>query len=385
MPYDLDKMRAELNKNITPILTNNDESAQNGEKLRFMREMDNIQRGQIRSKCLIPRSDGNGRKVISCDRPTTLCHIAQKTVLERISSNGKVINFSPKTVTKIAEASKEQGQPIWTELPWNIKNLQHMAEPTGSATTMHLACNECDSQTFQAIEHTAIQWPSWPLTTIIEERQQKEGEQILGNQMFLLAYRGLLQSVRQMIGLLEANQYGQCKDERMSDSRRKILEEQERRIRKAVARSIGQKSKYDRRLTEVAEMPMIHYITGIKPAFPIASADFTQNAAITIFPQSAWEHWLIISTELTHKWSLEPRIQRAIKDAQRTLQDRQISIGWTVQHITTDEPSTIVGSPQSYKLFGQEHSESANHIDRHIHKTVVANCYETYIGQLTPT
>ena len=261
----------------------------------------------------------------------------------------------------------------------------------GSASARHFACNSCDKRIFQVIEDKPIAWPDWPETLIVDDLQPDESQLTLSRQMFLLAYRCLLQFVSQVQGLIAANDYSGTNDHRISAGYREIIKTRQSINQAMLEKLRGLKSRYDGRLAGIATFPMTHHIVAVWPRFPMASTAFTDAhrwpMAITVYPEqkkrgaqpTEWQHWLVVSTESAHRDELESSIRAKVEAAYGTFKDVQSSMEWTVDHVTDTGSLSTYGRPKSYRLFCQNHPDAARRIERHTPDMVVAEYHERYL------
>ena len=294
--------------------------------------------------------------------------------------------------TRIARECQGPDGRLWHKLPWNIERLPPQPVSPGSASARHFACNSCDNRIFQDIEDKPINWPTWPEPLVIDDLESNASESFLSRQMFLLAYRCLLQHISQIQGLIAADDYAVNNNRRISAVYHRAL-----RTRRSINQAILQelhilKSRYDGRLTSVAMMPMIHHIVAVKPGFTLASTGFEgadyKPIATTVYPEPVnsgshskeWRHWLVISTEPAHAEQLQPSIRRKVEAAHRTINDVPSSIEWTVEHATGTGFMSTFGRPESYERFSNIHPGAARRIETHALNVYVTECYERALG-----
>ena len=398
MTYDIARMRAELNRHIAPFLDEGPIGELISESFGLMRESDMRLSGRLPSSCLIPRNDGNGRIVVNCGRATANSHAIQNKVLRSIASGTppRVLDYMDVDTPRIARECQGPDGRLWHKLPWNIERMSPQPVSPGSASARHFACNSCDNKIFQDIEDKAIDWPTWPETLVIDDLESNASELFLSRQMFLLAYRCLLQHISQIQGLIAAEDYAATNNRRISSIYHRAL-----RTRQSLSQDILQelhllKSRYDDRLTDVATMPMVHHIVAVEPGFTLASTGFDgtdyRPIATTVYPEPVksdphskeWHHWLVISAELAHVGQLEPSIRRKVEAAQKTVNDARSSIEWTVEHVIDTGCMSTFGNPESYDLFSRNHPRGARRIESHVPNIFVAECYERSLGYPYP-
>ena len=351
------------------------------ETYRTMREVDNRIRERTPSQCLIPRDDGNGLAVVDCVRDTQLSHTIQEAVLKRIAS-GKtpsVITFVPIDSQKLANAGKDKDGNLWGTLPWDLSSLRLEWEPIHTASTRHFSCNQCDSATFRPIEHSPIAWPDWPEPLFINELETAGQDQLFCHQMFLLAYRCLIKEICFARGSM-ASSLHRLENEDMEARDRTHTEALYRDQKTLLEQQLRHKSKYDRRLTGIASLPMIHHIVPVNPAFPMASLSapgldaphHLKFASITVYPehsatdQSAdgLQHWMAVSTEAQYAWSTRSWLDLATQLALETFVSPELSTRWTVSHIGLSSFESVFGQPDGYIDFRERQPEAAQAIER---------------------
>ena len=393
MSDEIARMRAELNQYISPFFGIGPGGARINESFGLMRESDLRLNGRLPSRCQIPRRDGNGGAVVDCGRSTANCHAIQDKVLKRIASGKppKVLDFMDIHTPRIARDSQGPTGKLWNKPPWNIERMPpHLVLP-GSASARHFACNSCDKRTFLDIEDKPIGWPDWPETLIVDDLQPDESQLTLSRQMYLLAYRCLLQFVSQVQGLIAANDYAGTNDHRISAGYREIIKTRQSTSQAMLEKLRGLKSRYDGRLAGIATLPMTHYIVAVNPGFPLASTAFTDAhlwpMAITVYPElkkrgakpTEWQHWLVVSAESAHRDELESSIKAKVEAAYGTCRDVQSSVEWTVDYVTDTGSLSTYGRPKSYKLFCQSHPDAERRIERHTPDMIVAEYHERYL------
>ena len=393
MSYEITRMRAELNQYVSPLVGIGPRGEGINESFGLMRASDTRLSGRLPSRCLIPRNDGNGGAVADCSRSTAKCHAIQDKVLKRISSGKppKVLDFMDIHTPRIARECQSPRGKLWQKMPWNIERMPPQPVSPSSASARHFACNSCDKRTFQDIEDKPIGWPACPEALIIDDLQPDESQLTLSHQMFLLAYRSLLQFISQVQGLTAANDYAGTNDHRISADYREIIKTRQSTNQAILEELLSLKSRYDGRLTGIATLPMIHHIVAVKPGFPLASTAFTGAhywpMAITVYPEpkkrdaksTEWQHWLVVSTESAHRDELESSIRAKIEDAHRTIEDVRSSTEWTADHVTDSGSLSTYGRPKSYKLFRQIHPDAARRVERHAPDMIVAEYHERYL------
>ena len=354
-----------------------------GETYRTMRDVDNRIRERTPSQCLIPRNDGNGRAVVDCTRDTQLSHTIQEAVLRRIAS-GKtpsVITFAPIDSQMLANAGKDEDGSLWGTLPWDLPSLPLKCEPVGTASTRHFSCNQCDSATFRQIEHTPIAWPEPPDLLVIDERETQGQDPLLCHQMFLLAYRCRIKEICFARGSM-ASTLHQLENEEMEARDRARTQGLYRYQKNLLERQLRHKTKYDRRLTGIAPLPMLHLIVPVNPAFPMASVSapgldapkYLKLASVTVYPerratdQSAdgFQHWMVVSTEAQYAWSMWSWLAVATQLAFDTFVSPEFSTSWTVAQIDFSGFESVFGQPDGYMDFRERQPDAAQDIERKI-------------------
>ena len=350
------------------------------ESYRTMREADNRIRERNPSQCLIPRDSGYGRASVDCRRDTQRSHTIQEAVLKGIASGNppSVITFMPIATELLANASKAGNGELWSTLPWDLDSLPLKREIVGTASTRHFSCNPCDSDTFRQIEHIPIAWPDWPECLVVDELQADDREPLLSHQLFLLAYRCLIKEVSLFRGLMELSLHRLGHEE--MDPQDWISTERNYQFHKwQLKKHLRQKTKFDRRLTKIAQCPMVHHIVPVKPAFPMASAnvagvdapDFLKYATVTIYPErypsdvptDELRHWMVVSAEAGHAWSMQSFLDGITRHALTTFESPELSVDWTVDHIGYSGFESVFGQPDGYMEFKELQPEAAQAIE----------------------
>lgn len=345
-----------------------------------MRDVDNRIRERTPSQCLIPRNDGNGRAVVDCTQHTQLSHTIQEPVLSRIAS-GKtpsVITFAPIDSQMLANAGKDEDGSLWGTLPWDLPSLPLKCEPVGTASTRHFSCNQCDSATFRQIEHTPIAWPDWPAVRVINELEPQGEDPLFCHQMFLLAYRCLIKEICFARGAI-ATTLHRLENEEMEAGDRARAEGFCRDQRALLDQHLRHKTKYDRRLTGIAPLPMLHHIVPVNPAFAMASVSapgldatkYLKFASVTVYPERGataqsvgLRHWMVVSTEAQYAWSTKSWLDTATWHALDSFNSPELSTGWTLFHIHNAGFESVFGQPDGYMDFRERHPEAAQAIER---------------------
>ena len=393
MSDEIARMRAELNRYVSPFFSIGPSGDRINESFGIMKASDMRLNGGLLSHCQIPRRNGNEGTVVDCGRSTVNCHAILDKVLKSIASGKppKVLDFMDIHTPRIARDSQGLKGKLWHKLPWNIERMSPQLVLPGLASARHFACNSCDKRTFQDIEDKPIGWPDWPETLIVDDLQADESQLTLSRQMFLLAYRCLLQLISQVQGLIVANDYAGSNDHRISTGYREIIKTRQSTNQAMLEKLRGLKSRYDGRLAGIATLPMTHHIVAVKPGFPLASTAFTGAhhwpMAITVYPEpkkrgaqsTEWQHWLVVSAESAHREELESSIRAKTDDAHRTLKGMRSSTDWTVDHVTDTGSLNTYGRPKSYKLFCQDYPDAARRIERHTPDMIVAEYHERYL------
>ena len=204
------------------------------------------------SKCLIPLTDGNGGTSMACKRDTANSHAIQEKVLQRIATdNGggqEVLDFMDINTARIAKECQGPNGELWHKKPWDIERLLPKFVPITTASARHFACNPCDNATFRLIEYKAIPWPPWPANAMVDDLIPDQTQSNFSDQLFLLAYRCLLQHISHFRGLIAADDYA-ANDQRISEAYRSILKARQHHNRQSLNKLTIMKTKYDRRLT----------------------------------------------------------------------------------------------------------------------------------------
>ena len=396
MPYDIAAMRTALQQQISPLYSDGTTGTHIRESFKRMRVSNDKLAERSASRCLIPRSDGNGNVLVACKRTTANSHAIQEKVLREIAQNNsgklEVLDFMDINAARIANECRGPNGEMWRHKPWDVIRLPPKPVPITTASARHFACNPCDNTTFRRIEDVAIPWPSWPATTTADDLKPDPTESNFSHQLFLLAYRCLLQHISHFRGLIAADDYA-INDQRIDDTYRHVLKTRHLLNREILGKLNNIKDKYDRRLTGKAKLPMVHHVVPVEPAFPIASTALTPAAnshiATTIYPArlelsndtTKLRHWMVISAESGHSWSLQPTIKALAEAAQRTICSSQESIDWTVKRITGQGSLSTYANPDSYPVFCDQHPTAAGQIEQDIPNTIVVEYYERHIGK----
>lgn len=130
-------------------------------------------------------------------------------------------------------------------------------------------------------------------------------------------------------------------NEEMDSRERTKTEELYRDQKMLLERRLRQKAKLDRRLTKTAQLPMIHHIMPVNPAFPMASVDspgldapeYLKFAYVTVYPErratdqspAEFRHWLVVSTEAGQAWSMQSWLDVATQLALDTFVSPELS------------------------------------------------------------
>lgn len=318
---------------------------------------------------------------MDCTWDTQLGHTIQEAVLRRIAS-GKtpsVITFAPIDSQMLANAGKDEDGGLWGTLPLELPSLPLKQEPISTASTRHFSCNQCDSVTFRQIEHTPIAWPDWPAVRVINELEHHGEDPLFCHQMFLLAYRCLIKEICFARGSM-ASTLHRLENEEMDQRERTRTEEFYRYQKALLDQHLRHKTKYDRLLTGIASLPMIHHIVPVNPAFPMASLSAQgldapkclKFAYVTVYPersateQSAdgFQHWMVVSTEAQYAWSMRPWLSLATQLASDTFVSPELSTKWTVAHIDFSGFESVFGQPDGYMDFSKRQPDAAQTIER---------------------
>lgn len=285
---------------------------------------------------------------------------------------------------------------MWHKKPWDIERLSPRLVTTRAASARHFACNKCDSITFATIENVAITWPPWRTPLSLDDLRPDPKYSGLSEQLFLLAYRCLLQRVSLFRGLIANDDYI-MHDQRTSDAYRKVLEERQPISRQNLRLLELLKTKFDRRLTGIANLPMAHWVTPVEPAFPIASTAFTplgnRYIATTVYPEkfqhpdgtTGFRHWAVLSIESCGVWASKSAIDARIAAVQETLRSAENSIDWTVKHIATEGSLSTYANPEAYGQFCQLYPSVGEQIERLIPDFIVVDLYERFLGRALHT
>ncbi len=396
MMYDISAMRAILQEQITPEYRSRATAGPIDESFKNMRASDDKLAGRSPFRCLIPQTNGENKAFTECNRATTSCHTIQKKALRIIADNEKgklvVLEFMNINTARIATQGQGANGVLWQEkMPWDIETICPITVPITIASARHFACNVCDNATFRPIEDMEIAWPSQPEIIVIEDTETLQNQIAFSNQLFLMAYRCLLQKFSQFRGLVAGNEFA-AKNQRISNVYRSTLEDWKPEIQHAHKKLSYWKRKYDRRLKDIAALPMKHWIVPVKPAFPMASTDLSPAAsghiATTVYPKERElpdgtikvQHWMVITTEVEHVRTLDPVAEAMAVAAFQTLMNDQASIEWTVRRVTEDGGLGTYANPRHYSMFRKQHPLASQRIERHIPDTVVVEHYERNIG-----
>ena len=230
---------------------------------------------------------------------------------------------------------------------------------------------------------------------MINEVDLHEGNSLLSRQMFLLAYRCLLQHISQIRGLLAATDYSLANDNQLDDHRRDILADRKVKLPRLLSKIETQKSKYDRRIAGVGEFPMVHYISAIRPAFPLASTSLVpvptpgllRHLAITVYPNPVsikdeaadWNHWMVVSIPSEHQWASQRYVKTKVERAKQTVTDFNQSVRWTTEYLAGDGFLSTYCRPESFHQFQNDYSNEADRILRTLSDDIVATSHDTYL------
>lgn len=396
MPYDIATMRVELQQYIAPLFAPGATGTGIGESFASMQASDGRLAEQTPASCLIPRDDGNGHAVVDCNLNTASSHAIQEKVLQRIATTNhgrqEVLDFMSIRTAPLAVECQGPGGEMWHKKPWDIERLPPRPVTTRSASARHFACNKCDSATFGPIENVAIAWPAWPTLLTLDDIRPDPKHSGLSEQLFLLAYRCLLQRVSQFRGLIANDDYI-ARDQTASDAFRRFVE-----VRQPISRENLRvlellKTKFDRRLTGIANLPMAHWVAPVEPAFPIASTAFTPVAnsyiATTVYPEqfqhpdgtTGFQHWMVLSIESGGVWASTPAIDAHIAAIQQTWRSTEKSIDWTVKHIATEGSLNTYADPEAYGQFCDRYPSVWEQIERQVPDSIVVDWYKRCFGR----
>ena len=400
MPYDIATMRAALQQYIAPLFAPGATGPDIGDSFASMRASDGRLAERTSASCLIPRDDGNGHAVVDCNLDTASSHAIQEKVLQHIATTNhgrqEVLDFMNIRTAPLAIECQGPNGEMWHKKPWDIERLPPQPVTTRTASARHFACNKCDSATFKPVEDDAITWPSWPTSLALDDMRPDPMHVGLSEQLFLLAYRCLLQRVSLFRGLIANDDYI-IHDQRTSDDYRKVLEARQPISRRNFHTLEVLKTKFDRRLTGIANLPMAHWVTPVEPAFPIASTAFTPVAnthiATTIYPETfehpdgttESRHWMVLSIDSGSVWASKSAISAHIAAVQQTFQNTQTSNDWTVNRIAAEGSLSTYANPEAYDQFRQRHPMFGEQIERQIPDEIVVELYERFIGRALHT
>ena len=332
---------------------------------------------------------------MDCKRATANSHAIQDKVLRLIAANNngthEVIDFMDINTARIATECQGPNGELWHRMPWDIESLPPRRTPTTTASARHFACNQCDNATFRPIEDEPIPWPSTHTAVTVDNTKSSQSHSYLSDPLFLLAYRCLLQHISHFRGLISADDYAAI-DQQTSDSYRTVLTTRKAVNQRILDKLTNLKTKYDRRLTGIALLPMTHRVVPVKPAFPFSSTAFTPagngHIASTVYPVQIkagdgtmdTRHWMVISVESASAWAVKSTTQALETAALNTLQAEQSSIDWTVERILTAGALSTYANPDAYTLFCQQHPDSSAWIERRVTDTIVVEYYQRLIG-----
>lgn len=394
MAYDITNMRTALQQQVSPRYSDGATGFLIEDSFKHMRVSNDTLAERSASQCLIPRNDGS--VLVQCTRPTANSHSIQEKVLQSIATDNRdrheVLDFMPIKASRIAkECQGPNGEP-WHKKPWDIDRLMPKPAPVKTASARHFACNICDNTTFRPIEDVTIPWPSWPSDASLDDLKLDQTQRNFSDQLFLFAYRCLLQHISYFRSLIAADGYAVDRKQ-IDENYRTVLRTRQALNRQTLGKLTNLKTKYDRRLVGLADLPMAHRILPVKPAFPIASTAFTPSGnshiSTTVYPEhthlpdgdTELRHWLVISIETGHQWALLQTVKALATAAKQTFDNRQSSIDWTVQRITTPGFLSTYANPESYSAFREGHPAAADRIERNIPDTIVIEYYERHLGK----
>ena len=395
MQYDIVRMRVALQKHLTPLFGEGASGEHIGKSFRSMRASNDRLAERLPASCSIPRNDGRGHAALDCSHRTANSHVIQEKVLQRIAATNRgrseVLDFMDINTAPIAKECQGPDGEMWYRKPWDIERFPPQLVGTRSASARHFACNPCDNATFKPIEDAAIAWPMWPTAAVIDDTQRDQAYGDLSEQLFLLADRCLLQRMSQIRGSITADLHT-ADTLPTTDHYQIVLKTRQPRSRGILTKLTHVKSRYDRRLVGISNLPMAHQVVPVGPAFQIASASFAPYGhgyiATTVYPEqhkrtdgtTEIRHWLVASVEAGHRWALDPKINTLATSARQSTQNSHSSVDWTVNHVTTEGSLNTYANPNSYSLFRAQHPVASDQIERSIPDTIVVECYERYIG-----
>ena len=395
MTYDIEKMRDELTRQVSPRLTDSPTGERIAESFRTIERYRALVTEAAPSNCLIPFKGENFRSILLCGGPAINSHVIQEKVLKRIATERKtsteVLDFLQSRFQSILEKSKGATGKLWEIKPWEIEPVPPQPLPIASASARRIACQPCDSKTFRAIENCHIPWPAWPNTTAIHERRSPLAQEEFSYQLFLFAYRALLNTVSQFRGLIRSQEHRSGNEGNTSKRVQHFINTRQRWNNRVLGALTDTKAKYDNRLVGISKLPMIHHIVPVRPAFPMASAAFTliqrSYVSTTVYPLENSEdsttnqphHWLIMSTTSKNAKATQGFIQSQIRRAQPTLKSYEASIRWTTQHLSSAKELSTYGNPEAYDQFRKLHPHAARIIERQMADTIVVEYYEQFL------
>ncbi len=240
---------------------------------------------EVNPKCLIAcalelRSSGTlGHMPVECPEAANADNhsIQENGVLSLISHEKQdgtrnVLRFFP-TASRLANLTKGSAGHPGSEWVWNIRRLEPVPTPISLASIAHFACGDHDGFTFRPIDELRI--PRWESYVRIDERSCRKEYRDLANRLSLLAFRTLLYRISQFRGtesvsakylhamVRSGNRFG-------VDSLRENLDG----AACVMTPLYRHKSLFDRRLTKVDRVPLVHHIAPFEPIIPYAASEY---------------------------------------------------------------------------------------------------------------
>ena len=314
------------------------------------------------------------------------------SLFSRVEQDGtkKVLRFFP-TISRLVNLTKGPAGYPGSEWVWNISRIEPHLVPISLASIGHFACGEHDGYVFGPVDQMSL--PNWDSYVRIDERNCATRDRDLANSLFLLAYRTLLYRISQFRGtesvnakqlrtmVRSGNRFG-------VDSMRENLDETAR----VMTPLYRQKSLFDRRLTEVARVPLVHHIAPFVPIIPYAASEYLPIrhlvgrgrrqeeqhafASCNVYPVQD-RTWLIVSYPATSDQNLETSASNFVRDftcetpTLRKKQDLESLSGYTNAYASPDaygslapEDKSAIETAIAWNICEKPYQDSLKHLKR---------------------
>ena len=275
----------------------------------LIRKTDAAQKARYPRSCIIPKCLGRRKQIAICLRPAITSHTIQRAILEQLAggSDQNVLNIRPINSSHITNVAKKNGaNPYLDPLP-GLEHIEPKPEPPSLATTMNIACADCDRRIFEMIENHPIQWPDTKDNPYINDPSLNSSIPTFPNQLFRLAYRVIVAKLARSQGHLKA--YSLLKASSISLST--PTDASKANICSNIQYYAKIKHNYDLRLLNIKPMPMQHLVITVQLPIQIAAlqvfadnkGDLAKHYTMTLLPHPPTIplrnqnhlHWAILS------------------------------------------------------------------------------------------